>query len=255
MTAPKVTIITAIFNGEKHIEETIKSVISQDYENFEYIIIDGGSTDGTINIIKKYENKIKYWVSEKDKGISDAFNKGIKASTGDYINFQGDGDRLYSKDVLSRVFKDKNFSQEMLISCRIERVNEEGEGLFLSKYIEKFNKKSLIYKLKIPHQGLFTHRSFYNKYGFFDLGNIFCMDYEILLRAYHDFPVVVTKDIVVSKWRDDGVGNGRTLEIFDEYNYIKIKNKITRPYYLFFVKNWILFKYYTKKILGIYKKY
>ena len=255
MTYPRVTIITAVFNGEKHIEETIKSIISQDYENFEYIIIDGGSTDGTVDIIKKYENKIQYWVSEKDQGISDAFNKGVKASTGDYINFQGDGDRLYTKDVISKVFKDEEFSQIMLISCRIERVSEEGKGLFLSKYIKKFNKKSLIHKLKIPHQGLFTHRSYYEKYGLFDLDNIFCMDYEILLKSYHEFPQVYTKNIVVSKWRDDGVGNGRILEIFKEYNHIKLKNKIAHPYYLWIINNWILLKYHLKKILGIYKKY
>ena len=255
MNIPKVTIITAVLNGEKHLEKTIKSIISQDYENFEYIVIDGGSIDDTVNIIKKYEKNIQYWVSEKDEGISDAFNKGLKASSGEYVNFQGDGDRLHSPDVLSRVFKNKQFKHNMLISGRIERVSEEGESLFLSKFTKRFDEKSLMFKLGIPHQGLFTHKSFYEKYGLFDLENIFCMDYEILLRAYHEFPPVITKDIVVSKWRDDGVGNGRELEIFNEYNHIKVKNKIGHPYYLLFVKKWILFKHYSKKILGIYKKY
>jgi glycosyltransferase involved in cell wall biosynthesis len=255
MNTPRVTIITAVLNGEKHIEETIESVINQDYKNFEYIIIDGGSTDNTVNIIKKYEKYIQYWVSEKDDGISDAFNKGVKASSGKYINFQGDGDRLYSEKTLSKLFNENGLSESMLISGRIERVSEDGKALFLSKFIKKFNKKSLIFKLSIPHQGLFTHKSFYEKYGLFDLDNIFCMDYEILLRAYHDFPLVVTKNIVVSKWRDDGVGNGRTLEIFEEYNHIKIKNKIIHPYFLVLVRSWILFKHRTKKILGIYKKY
>ena len=85
----KFSIITPSFNSIKTIEKTIKSVINQTYENIEYIIIDGGSTDGTVDIIKKYENKIKYWISEKDRGISDAFNKGLDVSSGDYINFQG----------------------------------------------------------------------------------------------------------------------------------------------------------------------
>jgi glycosyltransferase involved in cell wall biosynthesis len=255
MNTPKVTIITAVLNGEKHIEETIKSIVNQDYGNFEYIIIDGGSTDRTVDIIKRYEEKVKFWVSEKDEGISDAFNKGLKASSGEYINFQGDGDRLFSFDTLSKVFRDHNFNHDTFISGRIERVSEEGCSLFLSKFITDFDKKSLLFKLSIPHQGLFTHKSFYEKYGDFDLENVFCMDYEILLRAYHDFPNVITKDVVVSKWRDDGIGNGRTLEIFKEYNHIKVKNKINHPYYLAAVKNWILFKYYAKKILGIYKKY
>lgn len=100
---PTVSVITAVFNGESHIEETILSVINQTYRNIEYIIIDGGSTDGTVEIIKKYEKKIKYWISEKDKGISDAFNKGILQSTGDYINFQGDGDGFVAMTLLLKL--------------------------------------------------------------------------------------------------------------------------------------------------------
>ncbi|NCR56260.1 MAG: glycosyltransferase, partial [Microcystis aeruginosa L211-07] len=78
---PLVTIITVVFNGEKHLEQTIQSVISQTYNNVEYIIIDGGSTDGTVDIIRKYEEVIDYWVNEPDAGISDAMNKGISLAT------------------------------------------------------------------------------------------------------------------------------------------------------------------------------
>ena len=103
---PMISIITVVFNGEKYLEQTIKSIINQTYKNFEYIIIDGGSTDGTLEIIKKYEDKISYWISEKDKGISDAFNKGVMAAKGDYINFQGDGDGFLSSETLEEIFKD-----------------------------------------------------------------------------------------------------------------------------------------------------
>ena len=81
---PLVSIVTVVLNGEKYLESTIQSIVGQSYENMEYIIVDGGSSDKTINIIKKYENKIDYWVSEQDKGISDAFNKGVKYAKGDY---------------------------------------------------------------------------------------------------------------------------------------------------------------------------
>ena len=81
----KISIITVCFNSKKNIEQCIQSVISQDYDNLEYIVIDGGSTDGTLAIVDKYKDKISYFVSEPDKGISDAFNKGIKAATGDLI--------------------------------------------------------------------------------------------------------------------------------------------------------------------------
>ena len=110
MSGIRVSIITAVFNGEEFLEETIQSIVCQDYPDFEYIIIDGGSTDKTLEIIKKYEDKITYWISEPDKGISDAFNKGIRVATGNYINFQGDGDRLFEKTTLRRVFQNVNES-------------------------------------------------------------------------------------------------------------------------------------------------
>ena len=85
MSLPVISIITITYNGEKHIEQTIQSVLGQTYPNIQYIIIDGGSTDQTLSIIKKYEQKLYYWVSEKDKGISDAFNKGIAKATGEIV--------------------------------------------------------------------------------------------------------------------------------------------------------------------------
>lgn len=246
---PLISIITVVFNGEKHLEETIQTVINQTYDNVEYIIIDGGSTDKTIDIIKKYEDKIDYWISEKDKGISDAFNKGIKVSRGDYINFQGDGDGFYSSDSLEKVFQNINPYEDIFVSAMIQRISPEGEELYRSKYVENFDKKSLLFKMSMPHQGLFTHKSYFERYGLFDINNTFCMDYEHLLRAYHQFPKVVTKDIIVAKWRADGLGNGRTLEIFKEYDKIKRDNKIANNFVLSIVKYWTLFKYYVKKLI------
>ena len=83
----KISIITVVFNALSNLEETILSVINQDYDNYEYIIIDGGSTDGTIEIIKKYHDKITLWITEPDKGIYDAMNKGVKFSDGQFVQF------------------------------------------------------------------------------------------------------------------------------------------------------------------------
>ena len=89
---PKLSIVTVVLNGEKYLEETIQSVLNQSYKNFEYIIIDGGSSDKTLEIIKKYEKEITYWLSEKDRGIYDAFNKGMELSRGEYIGIANSDD-------------------------------------------------------------------------------------------------------------------------------------------------------------------
>jgi glycosyltransferase involved in cell wall biosynthesis len=101
---PLITIITVTYNGEKHIEETFRSVFDQTYDNYEYIVIDGGSSDQTLKIIRKYEDKIDYWVSEKDLGIYDAFNKGMQLCQGDYLGFINSDD-VYEKNTLETLVK------------------------------------------------------------------------------------------------------------------------------------------------------
>ncbi len=101
----KVSIITAVYNGVETIEDCIKSVVAQTYPKTEHFIIDGGSTDGTIEIIKKYEDKIAYWVSEPDRGIYDAMNKGIKLATGDVIGILNSDDIYADEFVIENVIK------------------------------------------------------------------------------------------------------------------------------------------------------
>lgn len=249
VTKTLITIIIAVFNGEKHLEETILSIINQTYNNTELIIIDGGSTDGTLDIIRKYEHAIDYWVSEKDAGISDAFNKGVTLASGDYINFQGDGDGFYAKDSLSKIINNVNKNTDILISGRIQRVCIDGSEMYVSELKSKFNKKSLLFRMSIPHQGLFTNIKYFKKYGLFDVNNRYCMDYEHLLRAYHEFPNVVVKDIIVAKWRADGLGNNREIDVFREYNKIKVDNKVASIPSLYIINYWTLFKFYIKKII------
>lgn len=105
MNNPLISIITVSYNAVQTIEQTILSVINQTYENIEYIIIDGDSTDGTVDIIKKYADKIAYWVSEPDKGIYDAMNKGISLSHGDYLNFMNAGDYFFNTSTISNISK------------------------------------------------------------------------------------------------------------------------------------------------------
>lgn len=246
---PLITIVTVVYNGEKNLEETIKSIINQNYENKEYIIIDGGSTDSSLEIIKKYDNQIDYWLSEKDKGIADAFNKAVILSLGSFINFQGDGDGFYNENVLSKVILGIDSTNDLLISGKILRVDTIGNPIYISKQPDKFNNHTLLSRMALPHQGLFMNIKYFEKFGLFDINNKFSMDYEILLRAYHNFPYVIFKDLIVSKWRFDGLGKNHEIEIYKEYDFIKRKNKICNPLLLNIIHYWIIFKFYFKKIL------
>jgi len=109
---PLVSVITVVFNGAQHLENTIRSVVNQTYDNVEYIVIDGGSTDGTLEIIRKFGEAIDYWISEPDKGIYDAMNKGLNAASGEWINFMNAGDAFCSKESITNTVKE--FSESMV---------------------------------------------------------------------------------------------------------------------------------------------
>jgi len=101
---PKISVITVVFNGVSSIEETVSNVLDQSYENLEYIVIDGGSNDGTQDLIKKYQDKISLWISEPDRGIYDAMNKGIAKASGEYVIFMNCGDKFYDADTVKSFF-------------------------------------------------------------------------------------------------------------------------------------------------------
>ena len=150
---PLVTIITVVFNGKIYIEETIQSVIGQTYKNIEYIVIDGGSNDGTVDIISKYANNITYWISEPDKGIYDAMNKGIKVAKGEWLNFLNAGDSYIDNKVLANVFE-SDLSDATIIYGDIKVLNENGESYY-RKAITLKDKKSILKGMLICHQAIF----------------------------------------------------------------------------------------------------
>ena len=110
--SPLISVITVVYNGERHLEKSIVSVVQQSYKNFEYLIVDGNSTDGTLEIIRKYEDAIDYWVSEPDQGIFDAMNKALDAARGEWIYFLGADDKLHQPDTLAKIapLLDKGFA-------------------------------------------------------------------------------------------------------------------------------------------------
>ena len=159
---PKVSIITVVYNGIEFLEETIKSVISQTYPNIEYIIVDGGSKDGTLDIIKKYEAHISKWISEPDKGIYDAMNKGIDLATGDWQNFLNAGDSFVYNNVLEKIFT-TNLENITLVYGDIIAIRENGQKLNVNA-IELKDDNSIKKGMKVCHQAIFYNKNIMIKY-------------------------------------------------------------------------------------------
>ncbi len=183
---PLVSIITVVFNSDKYIEKTINSVLEQTYDNCEYIIVDGCSTDRTIEIIKKYESKIDYWSSEPDNGIYDAMNKGIKIARGDIIGILNSGD-FYDKNAVEKIVniynvnKIENYSSLVIIGaiCRFS----ENENVKFKQIADVFDSCGPVL---INHPATFVARSVYENIGYFNLQYRIVADYDFILRAYHN---------------------------------------------------------------------
>ncbi|MCQ2520948.1 MAG: glycosyltransferase [Lachnospiraceae bacterium] len=176
---PKITIVTISYNCSNSIERTISSVINQNYDNIEYVVIDGASTDDTINRIKKFETFIDVFISEPDKGISDAFNKGIKKSSGDLIMFLNAGDYLISEDSLEQVAGEWAEERPDVIFYNVCR----GNDLFISAK-NTYNDIDRIWRQgQIPHQGAFTRREVFERIGYFDTQYKIRMDFDFWMRC------------------------------------------------------------------------
>lgn len=179
IVSPKISIITVVYNGEETIERTIQSVINQTYKNIEYIIIDGQSNDGTLEVIDKYRSYIDKVISEPDNGIYDAMNKGIEQASGDIIGIINSDD-WYEPDTVEKIVEQFENSDFDLIYGNVWEIEEDGS-----------RNKNKIYQLEdiwcgmiIPHPSVFIKTSIYQKWGYFDLSYKLSADFDLMLRLY-----------------------------------------------------------------------
>lgn len=177
-----ISIITVTYNSARYLEETIKSVIDQDYPNVEHIIVDGGSTDNTINVIKKYEGKISKWVSEPDEGISDAMNKGIRMSSGDIVGILHSDDFYADPTVLGRVAGVFSNSPHIKALYGIQDYVDPVTGKILLTWGRDSDPSEIKKRMYIPHPTLFVRRRVYDDIGLFRLDYRVAMDYEFAIR-------------------------------------------------------------------------
>ncbi len=181
MRNPKVSIITVTYNAEKLLDQTIRSVVDQSYENIQYIIIDGGSNDSTLEIVHRYLDYIDVIISEPDNGISDAFNKGIVQSTGDLVFILSADDFLSNNDVILKVAEYYSNNNDIdVIHGNVFMLDEQDRSVVLSKPDSTL--KSCFFGQPLKHGGTFIAKKAYLNYGKYSENFKYAMDYELVLR-------------------------------------------------------------------------
>ncbi len=200
---PKITIITVVFNAAKFIERTIQSVINQSYPNTEYIVVDGGSSDGTADILWKYNDYIDYWVSEADNGLYHAMNKALTLGTGDYVWFMNAGDEIYDLDTLTEIFRtgekpsDVYYGETMIID---EQANEI--GMRRLKAPEELTWSSLKYGMLVSHQAFIVSAKLAFNYN---TDYRFSADYDWMLRVMKNAKRIKNTSFILAKFMDGGM--------------------------------------------------
>lgn len=212
----KVSIITIAFNSAETIEDTIQSVIAQDYDNIEYIIIDGGSNDDTLNIIEKYKDWIHKVISEPDKGIYDAMNKGVNNASGDLIGILNSDDFYAHSDVISKVVSKITEANTDSIYADLVYVDRNNTNEVTRKWISGSYEDGMFLKGWMPpHPTFFLKKICYDKYGTYTLKLKSAADYELMLRMLHKHKISTTYlPQIITKMRVGGESN------------VSIKNRI-----------------------------
>ena len=223
----KISVITVAFNNSDYIEDCIKSVIGQTYENLEYIIVDGGSTDGTLEVIKKYEDRISKWVSEPDHGIYDAMNKGIKMATGGIIGFLHSDDFYPHENVIAQVAEAFMNSGVHSVYGDLVYVNKTNGKAVRYWRAGEFKESLIKWGWMPPHPTFFVKKEVYEEHGCFNTNLKIAADYELILR-FLGKQKITTHYIpnVLIKMRLGGISNGNIINIIrktlEDYKALKI---------------------------------
>lgn len=207
--APLISVIVAVYNGAKTIQQCINSVARQAYPNKELIIIDGGSQDGTPELLKANNGQINYWISEPDRGIFNAWNKGLAQAKGEWICFLGADDYLWDSQALARMSIElqKIPSDVRLAYAQIMLVSPEGESLFPAGKPWEEMKERFMQGLCLPHQAVMHRRSLFELNGNFDESFRIGGDYELMLRELKTKDAVFIPNIIMTAMRQGGLSS------------------------------------------------
>ena len=246
----KVTLITVTLNSEKYLEESILSVIGQDYKNIEHIIIDGKSTDGTLAIIEKYKDHIAQSVSEKDYSMYDAINKGMRMATGDIIGTLNSDDVLASTDVISKIVASFELKDVDAVYGDLLYVDQDDTSKVLRKWKGgEFNKNKFCYGWMPAHPTFYFRRKLLDTCGYYETHFFSAADYEFMTRYLYYYKVsaaYIPKLIV--KMRNGGMSNGNVFRRLraNRRDYLAMKkNRVPMPFVVSFLKPMIKLHQYT----------
>lgn len=196
----KISIITINRNNAKGLKKTIQSIVKQTYKNIEYIVIDGASTDESVDIIKQNESEISYWISESDTGVFNAMNKGIEQASGDYCYFLNSGDTLVSIHTLQSIFDNNNYSAPFING---NQINDFGTS---SSIVKSLNRPLTLFDFywgTIKHQATFIRRNLFSQYGLYDENLKIVSDWKFFFETiglHNEQPLFIDIDIVNFEW-------------------------------------------------------
>ncbi len=226
MIQPKISVVTVCYNAVRDIEKTILSVVNQTYPNVEYLIIDGGSTDGTMDIVNKYKDKIDVIVSEPDKGIYDAMNKGIDRATGEWINFMNAGDEFAKNEVIERVVMDisNNDNANLVFGPWYMVYNGHKRLITPSPFFENTQK---VKGMGFSHQAIFLDIELAKKYKFDNKKFKIAADYNMINSIYKNETVVHIETTFPIAMMDDSAGatiNNFKIHLMEDAEVCGFKN-------------------------------
>lgn len=221
MSNPVLSVITIVYNNVRDIERTMLSVLNQSYPNIEYLLIDGASTDGTKAIIEKYKDRLTKYISEPDKGIYDAMNKGLALATGDYVLFMNSGDEIYDRNTVANVFTCGTDADIYYGETEMYNDNWESLGQRRHEAPESFTWKSFRYGMSISHQAIYIKRTITEPY---DLKYKYSADIDWIIKAAKKAGKVVNTKRYVAKYLVGGVSKQKHLDSLKERFHIFSKH-------------------------------
>lgn len=250
-----VSIITVTCDSRTFLEETIKSVSEQTYPRIEYIVIDGASTDGTVDIIKANSRYIAKWISEPDTGIADAFNKGFSLSTGDYILFLNSDDRLAAPDAVEIMVRAiSECGQPELIYGDYEIRDRVTDAKKYNGSVQ-FRRSDFLRGRVLPHPCLFTHRSYFQRFGTFDTQFRIAMDYEWMLRGALQCRVVHVP-YLLTRIRDGGISVNNPKTVSEIVHALRKNGHIRTVFGMVMLRTYFWARSVARRVLtfvGVYR--